>query len=79
MDLMQRMGNYPLPKGASTILGVEFSGTIEQTASNESQWKVGDEIFGITSGVSHSLRLVSCIISDNRWYQTFDRSAIAVR
>lgn len=29
MDIMQRKGRYPLPPGASSILGVEFSGTVE--------------------------------------------------
>lgn len=28
MDLIQREGNYPVPAGASKVLGVEFSGTI---------------------------------------------------
>ena len=29
MDLLQREGHYPLPPQAGPILGVEFSGTIE--------------------------------------------------
>ncbi|KAK7689829.1 hypothetical protein QCA50_006468 [Cerrena zonata] len=28
MDILQREGKYPLPPGASTILGVEFSGHV---------------------------------------------------
>ena len=28
MDLLQREGQYPVPPGASKILGVEFSGSI---------------------------------------------------
>jgi len=42
MDIMQRQGKYPLPPGASPIIGVEFSGTIEETG--ESDYKVGDEV-----------------------------------
>ena len=34
MDLLQRMGFYPIPPGASQILGVEFSGTIESFGSD---------------------------------------------
>lgn len=42
MDIMQRKGGYPLPPGASSILGVEFSGTVEEPG--ESEYKKGDEV-----------------------------------
>lgn len=29
MDLLQREGKYPVPPGASPILGVEVSGVVE--------------------------------------------------
>jgi hypothetical protein len=32
MDLSQREGNYPVPAGASRILGVEFSGVIDESS-----------------------------------------------
>lgn len=38
MDIMQRMGQYPLPPGASEIIGVEFSGVIE---TPRGKWKKG--------------------------------------
>lgn len=31
MDISQRLGNYPVPPQAGPILGVEFSGVIEET------------------------------------------------
>lgn len=43
MDIMQRQGLYPLPPGVSTILGVEFSGIVEESKS--SAWKAGDEVY----------------------------------
>ena len=52
MDIYQREGNYPVPKGASTILGVEFSGVVVEVGAGVSQRKVGEEVFGITGGVS---------------------------
>ena len=52
MDIMQRKGGYPLPPGASTILGVEFSGTIEQSATDK--WKHGDEVFGLAFGGAYA-------------------------
>lgn len=51
MDLLQRQGYYPVPPHASTILGVEFSGTIESLGSEpESSFHVGDEVFGLAYG-----------------------------
>ena len=53
MDILQRNGNYPLPPQASkTILGVEFAGTISKTGSSTSEFKEGDEVFGLSYGVS---------------------------
>jgi NADPH:quinone reductase-like Zn-dependent oxidoreductase len=34
MDLLQRQGFYPPPKGASKIMGVEISGTVEEVGQN---------------------------------------------
>lgn len=33
-DLAQRAGNYPSPKGASDILGLEMAGTVAKTGKN---------------------------------------------
>jgi NADPH:quinone reductase-like Zn-dependent oxidoreductase len=51
MDLAQREGRYPPPKGASEILGVEFSGTITELGTGVSDWTINDEVFGLASGV----------------------------
>ena len=51
MDILQREGRYPVPAGASQILGVEFSGTVAELGAEATQWKINDEVFGITSGV----------------------------
>lgn len=56
--LSQREGQYPLPPGASTILGVEFSGTVAELGDGATEFKVGDEVLGLTSGVS----IFPCII-----------------
>lgn len=51
MDLLQRGGMYPVPEGASKILGVEFSGVIEELDSEvKESFKVGDEVFGLAYG-----------------------------
>jgi NADPH:quinone reductase-like Zn-dependent oxidoreductase len=51
MDISQREGMYPPPPGASTILGVEFSGTITLLGEKVSSWRVGDEVLGLAGGV----------------------------
>jgi NADPH:quinone reductase-like Zn-dependent oxidoreductase len=51
MDLLQREGIYPVPQGASKILGVEFSGVVvELGPSVQESFKVGDEVFGLAYG-----------------------------
>jgi len=52
MDCTQRRGQYPLPPGTTEILGVEFSGTIEDAGTT--QWKTGDEVFGLTYGGAYA-------------------------
>ncbi|PPQ97739.1 hypothetical protein CVT26_001771 [Gymnopilus dilepis] len=54
MDISQREGNYPPPPGASSILGVEFSGTISEVGQDVSNWKVGDEVFGLAGGGAYA-------------------------
>ncbi|KAF7364708.1 Quinone oxidoreductase PIG3 [Mycena venus] len=58
MDILQRQGQYPPPAGASTILGVEFSGTVAVVGSSVTQWKVGDEVLGLTGGGAYAEYLV---------------------
>jgi NADPH:quinone reductase-like Zn-dependent oxidoreductase len=47
----QREGRYPLPPGTSDILGVEFSGIIEELGPNPGRWAIGDEVLGLSTGV----------------------------
>ena len=57
MDISQRKGQYPLPPGASEILGVEFSGHITALGpSTSANWSIGDEVLGLASGVSRRER-----------------------
>ncbi|BGP31954.1 hypothetical protein JCM10296v2_003733 [Rhodotorula toruloides] len=52
MDIMQRRGMYPLPPGASTILGVEFSGTVEEPGSSD--FKKDEPVFGLATGGAYA-------------------------
>jgi len=49
-DLYQRAGHYPLPLGASPILGLEIAGTVSAIGQGVKKWKVGDSICALTNG-----------------------------
>ncbi|GAA2058445.1 NAD(P)H-quinone oxidoreductase [Williamsia deligens] len=49
-DLMQRQGLYPPPPGASEILGLEVSGTVEQVGDGVESFTVGDEVCALLAG-----------------------------
>ncbi|MCA8902680.1 MAG: alcohol dehydrogenase catalytic domain-containing protein, partial [Hyphomonas sp.] len=49
-DLVQRAGAYPPPPGASPILGLEVSGTVEAVGDSVSRWKVGDRVCCLLAG-----------------------------
>ncbi len=49
-DIMQRKGHYPPPKGASTILGLEIAGVVEEIGSEVTKWRIGDKVFGLIPG-----------------------------
>lgn len=52
MDLYQRMGGYPVPPGAPSILGVEFSGRVDEVGPGVTKISLGNEVFGLAGGVS---------------------------
>jgi len=55
MDVIQRVGEYPLPPQASKdILGVEFSGIVEGLGEGASNFKIGDEVFGLLYGGAYA-------------------------
>jgi putative PIG3 family NAD(P)H quinone oxidoreductase len=49
-DLMQRKDLYPPPPGASTVLGLEVSGTIEAIGREVNEFKVGDPVCALLTG-----------------------------
>lgn len=46
-DIVQRMGAYPPPPGASAVLGLEVAGEVVKGAG---RWKVGDEVCALLGG-----------------------------
>ena len=49
-DILQRMGFYPAPAGASDILGLEVAGEVDQIGDGASRWKVGDRVCALLGG-----------------------------
>ncbi|HEY4433090.1 MAG TPA: NAD(P)H-quinone oxidoreductase [Candidatus Cybelea sp.] len=49
-DVMQRQGNYPPPRGASPILGLEVAGSVASAGPSVARWKVGDRVCALTNG-----------------------------
>ena len=48
-DIMQRLGKYPPPPGASDLPGLEVSGEIVEV-SGTGRWKVGDRVCALVAG-----------------------------
>ncbi|MEW6559088.1 MAG: NAD(P)H-quinone oxidoreductase [Pseudomonadota bacterium] len=49
-DVLQRMGLYPPPEGASDIPGLEVCGEIVSGDVSGSDWRVGDRVCALVSG-----------------------------
>ncbi|HVG50534.1 MAG TPA: NAD(P)H-quinone oxidoreductase [Xanthobacteraceae bacterium] len=49
-DVMQRIGHYPPPKGASDIPGLELAGEVVALGSGTTRWKVGDKLTALVTG-----------------------------
>jgi putative PIG3 family NAD(P)H quinone oxidoreductase len=49
-DLLQRQGHYQLPPGASTIIGLEVSGTVAEVGEEVSNWAIDDPCVALLAG-----------------------------
>ena len=62
-DTFQRMGFYPPPKGASDVLGLEVSGTIDAVGSGVTRWKAGDEVCALLPGGGYAEMAIAHILA----------------
>ncbi|HIZ96983.1 MAG TPA: NAD(P)H-quinone oxidoreductase [Candidatus Janibacter merdipullorum] len=58
-DVMQRMGHYPPPKGASPLPGLELSGTIREVGPGVEGWSVGDEVCALVDGGGYAEQVLA--------------------
>jgi putative PIG3 family NAD(P)H quinone oxidoreductase len=49
-DVMQRLGRYPPPPGASPILGLEVAGRVAALGTGVTQWQLGDPVCALVPG-----------------------------
>jgi NADPH2:quinone reductase len=49
-DVLQRLGNYRVPKDASPLPGLEIAGEVVELGENASRWRVGDRVMALTHG-----------------------------
>lgn len=56
-DVMQRMGLYPVPAGASPYPGLEVSGRIGAVGEGVTGWKVGDEVCALLTGGGYAQKV----------------------
>ena len=61
-DLLQKKGNYPVPEGASPILGLEMAGIVEENGSSSNRFEAGDHVMGLLPGGGYA---EYCVIKEN--------------
>lgn len=49
-DIAQRQGNYPAPKDASPILGLEIAGEVVDVAQGVTEFSIGNKVCGLANG-----------------------------
>ena len=49
-DVLQRLGRYPVPAGASPLPGPEVAGIVAALGGGVSEWKIGDAVCALTPG-----------------------------
>ena len=58
-DVLQRMGAYPVPPGASDIPGLEVAGRVAAVGENVGMLRPGDEVCALVSGGGYATRCVA--------------------
>ena len=57
-DVLQRLGKYPPPPGASDIPGLEVAGVVAALGADVRGWSIGDPICALVAGGGYAERAV---------------------
>jgi NADPH2:quinone reductase len=49
-DVLQRMGNYPVPADASDLPGLEIAGEVVEQGAAVKMWSIGDQVCALVNG-----------------------------
>jgi putative PIG3 family NAD(P)H quinone oxidoreductase len=58
-DILQRMGHYEPPPGASAILGLEVAGTVSMIGPDVDRWQLGDRVCALLTGGGYAEKVVA--------------------
>ena len=58
-DVLQRRGQYPPPRGASDIPGLEVAGTVAAIGDGVTDWRIGDRVCALVSGGGYATLCVA--------------------
>jgi NADPH2:quinone reductase len=78
-DVVQRLGFYPPPPGASDIPGLEVAGTVAAVGKNCHNLSVGDKVCALVTGggyASHCLAPVETVVKMPAGFSFVDAAAI---
>src|ERR1700754_4088182 len=53
-DISQRQGNYPAPKDASPILGLEIAGEVVDVGHGVTEFAIGNKVCGLSNGGAYA-------------------------
>lgn len=56
-DLLQRIGGYPPPPGASDTLGLEVAGEVDAVGDGVARWRIGDRVCALLGGGGYAERV----------------------
>lgn len=62
-DLLQKAGKYPVPEGASPILGLEMAGVVEEAGKGCKHYNEGDRVMALLNGGGYA---EYCSVPENR-------------
>ena len=58
-DLLQRLGRYPAPAGASDVLGLELAGEVVALGSRCTERQIGDRVMALVAGGAYATLAVA--------------------